>query len=274
MCGIVAYFGSAGNGLTRVLAGMASIIYRAPDSTGLGLFGDDLEPIRARKSIGSVYKLIEVLLREQAHPNQAGLLLGLWTSQEGDFNLAEAQQRLLTWEGFASEGCETAAEGERKYLSFDELTDVNNSPPIGIEPGYPGRPDSLPSFFISSRTKLKELIRELIVSYDIPPIVTETLIRGALSRRLEDWPTDERFGVERKDILEAFDELFEQILWEDKIADSKPARAGGAFKNPYTRRRLWKLLGKITVAVPEDYVRQQRLVGRERFMTKELQGLQ
>lgn len=255
MCGIVAYFGSAGNGLTRVLAGMASIIYRAPDSTGLGLFGDDLEPIRARKSIGSVYKLIEVLLREQAHPNQAGLLLGLWTSQEGDFNLAEAQQRLLTWEGFASEGCETAAEGERKYLSFDELTDVNNSPPIGIEPGYPGRPDSLPSFFISSRTKLKEMIRELIVSYDIPPIVTETLIRGALSRRLEDWPTDERFGVERKDILEAFDELFEQILWEDKIADSKPARAGGAFKNPYTRRRLWKLLGKITVAVPEDYDR-------------------
>ena len=35
MCGIVAYFGGAGNNLTRVLTGMSAIIYRAPDSTGV-----------------------------------------------------------------------------------------------------------------------------------------------------------------------------------------------------------------------------------------------
>jgi glucosamine 6-phosphate synthetase-like amidotransferase/phosphosugar isomerase protein len=54
MCRIVAYFGGAGNNLTRVLAGMSAIIYRAPDSTGVGVFGDDGEPIRTRKSIGSI----------------------------------------------------------------------------------------------------------------------------------------------------------------------------------------------------------------------------
>ncbi len=32
MCGIVAYFGGAGNHLTRVLTGMSAIIYRAPNN--------------------------------------------------------------------------------------------------------------------------------------------------------------------------------------------------------------------------------------------------
>lgn len=43
MCGIVAYFGGAGNNLTRVLTAMSAMIYRAPDSTGVGFFGDDME---------------------------------------------------------------------------------------------------------------------------------------------------------------------------------------------------------------------------------------
>ena len=36
MCGIVVYFGGAGNDLTRVLTAMSAIIYRAPDSTEIG----------------------------------------------------------------------------------------------------------------------------------------------------------------------------------------------------------------------------------------------
>ncbi len=39
MCGIVVYYGDAQNRLTRILTGMWAIIYRAPDSTGIGLVG-------------------------------------------------------------------------------------------------------------------------------------------------------------------------------------------------------------------------------------------
>ena len=61
MCGIVGYFGGAGNNLTRVLTGMSAIIYRAPDSTGLAMFGDENEPVKTIKAIGSVEKLVEKL---------------------------------------------------------------------------------------------------------------------------------------------------------------------------------------------------------------------
>ncbi|MFO8083944.1 MAG: hypothetical protein R6U27_06460, partial [Desulfobacterales bacterium] len=54
MCGIVGYFGRAANSLTRVLTAMSAIIYRAPDSTGIGVFGDENEPLRTRKTVGSV----------------------------------------------------------------------------------------------------------------------------------------------------------------------------------------------------------------------------
>ena len=60
MCGIVAYFGGAGNNLTRVMTGMSAIIYRAPDSTGVAIFGDDIEPVRTRKAVG--------IISEDSHP--------------------------------------------------------------------------------------------------------------------------------------------------------------------------------------------------------------
>ena len=53
MCGIVGYFGGAGNNLTRVLTGMSAIIYRAPDSTGLAMFGDESEPVKTSQPSAS-----------------------------------------------------------------------------------------------------------------------------------------------------------------------------------------------------------------------------
>jgi glucosamine 6-phosphate synthetase-like amidotransferase/phosphosugar isomerase protein len=54
MCGIVGYFGSTGNNLTRPLTAMSAIVYRAPDSSGIGFFGDDAESIRIVKALGPV----------------------------------------------------------------------------------------------------------------------------------------------------------------------------------------------------------------------------
>ena len=44
MCGIIGYLGDRAIGLSRILGAMASILYRAPDSTGAAWFGDEAEP--------------------------------------------------------------------------------------------------------------------------------------------------------------------------------------------------------------------------------------
>ena len=94
MCGIIGYFGSQGNHLTRILTGMSAIIYRAPDSTGAGFFGDDLEPIRTRKAIGSVAHLSESLLYDAAYPNQSENLMNLWNPESHE-DIQIQQRRLL-----------------------------------------------------------------------------------------------------------------------------------------------------------------------------------
>jgi len=95
MCGIVAYFGGAGNNLTRILTAMSAIIYRAPDSTGVGFLGDDVNPMRVRKSLGSVAQLIPVLLDDPAYPNPASELLSVFTAESGGTPVQDLQRRLM-----------------------------------------------------------------------------------------------------------------------------------------------------------------------------------
>ena len=91
MCEIVGYFGGAGNNLTRVLTAMSALIYRAPDSTGIGIFGDDREPLRARKALGSVAQLIEVLIHNPIYPNPFEDVLSLWSSGPAEVPAHERQ---------------------------------------------------------------------------------------------------------------------------------------------------------------------------------------
>jgi len=146
MCGIVAYFGGAGNNLTRVLTAMSAMIYRAPDSTGIGIFGDDREPIRVRKSVGSVAQLIEVLLREVAYKNPAEELISLWVSESDDILPHERQRRLLDFEGLPLEVYESLLHGSLEYPFFDELVNLATENPKRLSPGWPGRPGPLPLF--------------------------------------------------------------------------------------------------------------------------------
>ncbi|MQY76280.1 MAG: SIS domain-containing protein, partial [Spirochaeta sp.] len=245
MCGIVGYFGSTGNRLTRVLTGMTSIIYRAPDSTGIGWFGDELEPIRVRKALGSVTGLIKILLSEQAYLNQAGMLLELSTSRDESLSLFDLKKRLLTWEGFHTEKEQIIDKREQGFPTFDDLIALNRSSPIRVGPGFCGRLDSLPEFSITSAQDLVDAIKHLMQGYDISPVVTKTLILNDLSRRLENWTPDLRFRVEPVDILEEFGEIFDHLLREGELPVP--------IKNPYASRHLWKLLKEITVTIPLDY---------------------
>jgi len=121
MCGIVAYFGGAGNNLTRILTAMSAIIYRAPDSTGVGFLGDDVSPIRVRKSLGSVARLIPVLIDDPAYPNPTAELLSIFNAEKGGASAQDLQRRLLDFEGFPPSVFNALLHGRQSCPSFDDL---------------------------------------------------------------------------------------------------------------------------------------------------------
>ena len=135
MCGIVGYFGGAGNNLTRVLTAMSAMAYRAPDSTGVGIFGDENESIRIRRAVGPVSRLIERLLTDGLYPNAMDSVLTVLTSEPEAINLGQYQSRILTFEELPNNiHTSTIKEGSR-YPAFDDLVDLNDPAPIRLAPG-------------------------------------------------------------------------------------------------------------------------------------------
>jgi len=255
MCGIVAYFGGAGNNLTRVLTGMSALIYRAPDSTGVGFFGDDREPIRVRRSIGSVTQLIEVLIREAAYTNPEGELISLWTSESDEMPYQERQRQLLDFEGLSMEIYESILQGTLKYPSFDELVDLNAENPKRLSPGWPGRPGPLPIFFISSEKELKRLIQQLITQYDLSSVVIKPIIRKALSDTLSQRQKEADQEIDPSDILIAFDQLFDKTFLEEKTQTPIQLDYGWPQQDPYAQKYLWRYLIETPIKISPDYDR-------------------
>jgi len=254
MCGIVGYFGGAGNNLTRVLTGMSAIIYRAPDSTGVGLFGDETEPLRARKSLGSAAKLSEVLLKDAAYPNHAEKLISFWEQTGEVSSCRERQRRLLKFEGFSPQVYESFSQGRQKYVSYDELIELN-AEPVRLSPGWPGSPKPMPVFFIRSRQELVRTIRELTAQYDLSFIVIQTLIRNTLSQSLSKDEKEGRLDISPSDVLTEFDQLFEKVFMEEKRPKPVHTNREWSRQTPQAMKYLRRYLKKTPVRIPRDYDR-------------------
>lgn len=255
MCGIVGYFGGAGNSLTRILTAMSAIIYRAPDSTGVGLYGDDMEPIRTRKAIGSVAQLSRTLLQAAAYPNQAGTLLGIWTGETDSAPTLTQQHRLLAFEGFVDPATDPASIKRDGYPIFDDLTDLTASAPALLSPGQPGRPGAMPVFSIRSRKDLRGLIDRLTADYDLSFVVIQYLIRNALEAALSESAGAGRLEIDPDDVLREFDALFEKVFLEERYP--KPTRLQYAWheRYPFARKFVWRYLKDCTIRIPSDYDR-------------------
>ncbi len=251
MCGIVGYFGGAGNGLTRVLTAMSAIIYRAPDSTGVGLFGDDQEPIRVRKSIGSVARLSETLLGAAAYPNQSDKLLALWSSDDRTETYIACQRRVMGHEGFDVEGGRERIE----YPDFEALLGQDGREAVRLRPGTPGRPGPIPPFFVRSRRDLSRLIATVTERYDLSAVVVQTLIRHGLSGILSIKDREGVLEIDPADILAAFDRLFEDVFLGERGA--KPVRLdyGWSHRNPFAQKYVWRYLKETPIRIPEDFDR-------------------
>lgn len=255
MCGIVAYFGRAGNNLTRILTAMSAIIYRAPDSTGLGLFGDDGETFRVRKAIGSVYPLIEVLHTDPAYPDKAKEVFAILRGEDGNLPLQEYQRRLLDLEGFPLDTLDALIRGEQPYVTYDELVDRKSQAPARLAPGQPGRPSALEPLDIHSREDFGHALHQLISRYDLSSEVCRFLIREALNRTL--WAQQEEWSghVEAEEILLALDRVFEEMFMGQQWSQVLRGDDEWSWENPHAEAFLWRYLKKTRVHIPTDYDR-------------------
>ena len=255
MCGIVAYFGGAGNNLTRIFTGMSAIIYRAPDSTGIGFFGDEAETIRTRKSIGSVRQLVEAILEHPAYPNPAEPLTLLGTMASERVSPQDLQRQLLLYENQALDSFNAFVENRRAYPSFDELVELKTETPLRISAGWPGRPGALPDFFVRSRKDLINLRQRLLTDYDMSPVVMHALIRRALAATIERRSNEIQGDIMPSDILSAFEQLFENLFVAE--LPKRPCRVspGRPPRNPRIDKYLWRYLKESPLQIPPDYDR-------------------
>lgn len=251
MCGIVGYFGRAGNSLTRLLTAMSAINYRAPDSTGVAVFGDDIEPIRTRKALGSVGKLAELLAQMPIYPNHPEMLRYLWLGENVEDTLSH-QSALLKFEGLSLEMFRDLAGGRRDYASFDLLFAPDQK--IRLEAGLPGRPGHLPVLFIQSRSDLVETIRRLTIRFDLSFTVIHSLIRKYLQQTIAQKQDHRSLGIDAEAILDRFDRIFEKLFLQEKLP--RPVRLDyGGEKHPYLDRYVWRYLKATPICVPPDYDR-------------------
>jgi glucosamine 6-phosphate synthetase-like amidotransferase/phosphosugar isomerase protein len=241
MCGIVCYFGNAGLPLTRLLTAMSAISYRAPDSTGLALFGDDQEPIRIRRALGDVSELGRALLGAAAYPNQAGKLRVMWQPAE---SLEAAQRRLLTSEGFPVPEKDAAG-----APTLDDLLSGRRT----IAPGTPGSALPLPVFATGTPAGLLRVVQRMAEDYDLSSVMVRTLFREGLRGILahSDRVPEE---IRISEVLDAFDLVFEAAMTETEIAG--PGTADRAIPIPPAAwEAMWSHLREVRVGVPEDFDR-------------------
>jgi len=251
MCGIVGYFGDAGNNLTRILTAISAITYRAPDSTGVGLFGDDAEPLRTRRCLGAIAPLVETLLEEPAYPNASELLFHMWSGADGD--TSAAQRRLFLFEGLPTDILESLEKGEQTYKTYENLVDLDN--PLRIPPGLPGRPGALPLVRIRSRRHLQRTLQTLSEDYDLSPAVVRTLFRRTLSEVLAADRGKGLLPAEPSEIMGAFDRLFDTASFEERSPRPRRIYSGDQPGTPYAEKYLWKYLVNLRIPISQDFDR-------------------
>jgi glucosamine 6-phosphate synthetase-like amidotransferase/phosphosugar isomerase protein len=251
MCGIVAYFGGAGNSLTRVLAGMSAIIYRAPDSTGIGLFGDDREPIRLRKSLGSVVQLLDVILTDTVYTCPEALIGQALMPERSAPDLVRQQQWLLAFEGFDAK----LDASQPNAPDFDALVNLKPEHPVRLVPGCAGKALFHPEYRIRSRKDLSNLIQTSVTAYDLPPLMIHTLIRNALAETIDRRCQSGAVSASAADILASFDDLFEATRVGARGKLLRHRTPSHMPKPINARKQLWQCLIETVIRIPDDYNR-------------------
>ncbi len=254
MCGIVSYFGSAPNPLSRVVTGMSAIIYRAPDSTGVATFGNLSESISIRKNIGSVARLLETLEAHPINTNPDKEIFSLFQLER--LTPADMQKKLIEYEQLSPDVFNRIEEGSVSYPTADEIRSLSSQNPVSVTVGCPGRPYRLEKFTIRSRNDLKRVVESMLKTYDLSFVAIKAIFRKQLVYGIEVLGNADLVKADAADIYNAFDHLFQTIFEEYrpyvKRRDSSYKRV---HLNPRAKKYLWQLISSIPITVPEDFDR-------------------
>ena len=253
MCGIVVYFGDAENRLNRVLTGMWAIIYRAPDSTGIGFIGSDLETLKIRRELGSVDNLIDRLMTCPVFDEgelRALSIMDETAHKDSDF-IARNQKKLLALEGFLPQENQKESSETRLFPRWSDLTDTQDI--LQVEPGTAGNPQIQESFKIDSPKKFKATIDRLIEDFDLPVTVVEKLMRLGFETQVCHKRNNMPAPIEESDLFHEFKLIFDRYAYyENHVQPRRMAYKPGQ-KNPYARKYVWQYLRDVVVTIPSDY---------------------
>jgi glucosamine 6-phosphate synthetase-like amidotransferase/phosphosugar isomerase protein len=206
MCGIIGYFGDRANGLSRVLTAMASILYRAPDSTGVAWFGDQEEPVRIRKTVGALSRFVETQLSGEGQREETEILVSLLKDAKVDVDHRELQKALLRRQGLPEEKGEAP-----EVADYHELIDEGSPPWLAVLPGSCGSP-MRQRYPIGSVQDFNNLITDGIRKFDLPPLVIRTLVTAALRRTLRGADHEAYKPIDEETAVHLLDDLYRQSL--------------------------------------------------------------
>ncbi len=253
MCGIVVYYGNAHNPLTRVLTGMWAIVYRAPDSTGIGLIGNEHDPVKIRRELGSVSQLVDHLIESPVFDESELKVTALMEQDSGHYSdfIVENQKKLLALEGFdpATVTGNTGSAGS--FPSWSDLTDPEKM--IEAAPGTPGSPEIQEYIKINSLKAFKAAVRKMTTFYDLPLVVIEKLFIKALEHQVELRQKNNPAPVSTEELLMEFKQLFDSYAHDEIPVQIRPKKTETGPRHPYIRKYLWQHLKDMMVIIPSDY---------------------
>ncbi len=253
MCGIVVYFGDAENRVNRVLTGMWAIIYRAPDSTGIGLIGSDLETLKIRRELGSVDNLIDRLMTFPVFDEGELRVVSIMdeaSHKSSDF-MAQNQKKLLALEGFLPQKNQKKSVGIRPFPRWSDLTDTKNV--LQVEPGTAGNPQIQEYFKIDSPKKFKATIDCLVDDFDLPVTVVEKLMRMGFEAQVCNRRDNMPAPIEESDLFHEFKLIFDRYAYYENPVQPRRMAYNPGQKNPYARKYAWQYIKDVVVTIPSDY---------------------
>ncbi|THB73102.1 MAG: hypothetical protein D3926_24495 [Desulfobacteraceae bacterium] len=255
MCGIVVYYGDAENPLARVLSGMWAIIYRAPDSTGVGLVGSEIEPLKIRRELGSVYNLVDRLVDTPVFDDtelRVVSILDDGSPELIDF-IRDNQNKLLAFEGFNIQAPISKGDDSSPYLNWETLIDSRHI--LEMEPGTPGAPDLQEHIRIDSANSFRSAIKRMTFNFDLPLVVVEKLFEKALEQQIQIHIQDSVLPVSSIELLQEFRQLFDSYAHDEIPSQPRRKSSQVDLKNPYARKYLWKCLKSLVLIVPSDFTK-------------------
>ncbi|MCK5542363.1 MAG: SIS domain-containing protein, partial [Desulfobacterales bacterium] len=253
MCGIVVYYGDAENRLNRVLTGMWAIIYRAPDSTGIGLIGNDLEPLKIRRELGSVDNLIDRLMTFPVFDENELRVVSIMDEafhKNSDF-VTQNQKKLLAFEGFLPHENQKESFETRSFPRWSDLTDIHDV--LQVEQGTAGNPEIQEYFKIDSPKMFKATIDRLVMDFDLPVTVVAKLMRMGFETQIRNKRDNGPAPVEESDLFHEFKLIFDRYAYDESPVQPTRMTYKPGQKNPYARKYVWQYLKDVVVTMPSDY---------------------